>query len=81
MALEGLLEPIPSYSMPSLHRLEMVPPHQSFSQQLQSCEVGFVLLGARQHKGGELRLYGLIQASASRGSSALEKIGDFIAMN
>jgi hypothetical protein len=29
----------------------MVPPHQSFSPQLQSCEVSFVLLGARQHKG------------------------------
>jgi hypothetical protein len=44
VTLEGLLELIPSHSVPSLHRLEMVPPHQSFSPQLQSCEVNLVLL-------------------------------------
>jgi hypothetical protein len=27
MAFESLLEIIPSYSTPSLHRLEMIPPH------------------------------------------------------
>jgi hypothetical protein len=47
VTLESLFELIPSYSVPSLHRLEMVPSHQSFSPQLQSCEVSLVLLGAR----------------------------------
>jgi hypothetical protein len=46
--------------VPSLHRLEMVPPHQSFFPQLQSCEVSHVLLRARQHKGREFCLYALI---------------------
>jgi hypothetical protein len=59
----------------------MVPPHQSFSPQLQSCEVGFVLLGARQHKGRELCLDGLDPSFGFQGSSALEKVGIFIAMN
>jgi hypothetical protein len=81
VTLEGLLELIPSYSVPSLHRLEMVPPHQSFSPQLQSCEVGFVLLGARQHEGREFCLCGLDPSLSFQGSSALAKVGGFIAMN
>jgi hypothetical protein len=67
VTLEGLLKFIPSYSVPSLHRLEMVPPHQSFSPQLQSCEVSFVLLGARQHEGREFCLYGLDSSLSFQG--------------
>jgi hypothetical protein len=59
----------------------MVPSHQSFSQQLQCCKVGFVFLGARQHKGRELCLDGLDPSLSFQGFSALEKVGGFIAMN
>jgi hypothetical protein len=31
MALQGLLEIIPSDSTPLLHRLEVIPPHQGFA--------------------------------------------------
>jgi hypothetical protein len=56
MALESLLEIIPSDSTALLHSLEIIPPHQGLSSQLQSCEVGFVLLRARHHEGRELGL-------------------------
>jgi hypothetical protein len=59
----------------------MVPPHQSFSPQLQSCKVGFVLLGARQHKGRELRLYGLDPSFRFQGLFRLGEGRRFIAMN
>jgi hypothetical protein len=51
MALKSLLEIIPSDSTPLLHSLEVIPPHQGFSSQLQSCEVGFLLLRPRHHIG------------------------------
>jgi hypothetical protein len=59
----------------------MVPPHQSFSSQLQRCKVSFVLLRARQHKGKEFCLYGLDPRLSFQGSSALAKVGGFIEMN
>jgi hypothetical protein len=34
IALESLLEVIPSDNMPVLHGLEMIPPHQGFTSQL-----------------------------------------------
>jgi hypothetical protein len=68
-------------SDPLLHSLEMIPPDQGFSSQLQSCEVGFVLLRARHHKGRELGLDCLDPSFSFQGYSTLGKVGGFIPMN
>jgi hypothetical protein len=67
VALESLLELIPSHSVASLHGLEVVPPHQSFPSQLQHCEVRFVLLGASSTKAENFASMALTQASLLEG--------------
>jgi hypothetical protein len=82
VALEGLLEFIPSNSMSSLlHGLEMFPPHQGFTRSYKAAKLAFFSSEHGCTKAENLASMALIHASASRGSSALEKVGAFIPMN
>jgi hypothetical protein len=82
VVLESLFELNPSDFMSSwLHRLEMFPPHQCFTPNLQGCKVGLCSLEQGRVKAENLASMTLTHASASSGSSALVNVGGFIPIN